>query len=254
MRSNVIAVAAMSVVASLLGCGQDPPPPFPLGTGQAMGKARLYPAGPYGVGVGSILANYDFVGYVDATVNTSSLQPMSLGDFYNPHGRDTNAGPESAGEDDRLFPPGSPFGEGKLKPTALAIDVSSVWCGPCNLEAKCNLPAAHARYSPCGGQLFLQLADGPTEGTAAVPQDVLRWATKYKEDFPVTLDPASKLSSSFEANAFPANMILDTTTMQIIEVISGIPDASYYRTFDQLLVDSTCPGRQPIPPKDPACP
>jgi hypothetical protein len=257
MRNDVILAGVALTVAALglVGCGpqEAPAPAFAAGTGQAK-NVVVYPAGPYGVGIGSVIANYDFVGYVNATADISTMQAIQLADFYNPDGRNPDYQPASAAEDTRLFPAGSQYGEGLPKPTALAIDIASVWCGPCNLEAQCELPGLHAKYAPCGGQFLLQLADGPTPGTAALPKHLSTWATKYKENFPTAIDPSSKLMTLAEADAFPANIIVDTTTMTIVEVVAGVPPAAYWAKFQKLLADPTCPSKQTVPAKPSSCP
>jgi hypothetical protein len=213
-----------------------------------------YPPGPYGTRRGSTIASYGFNGYVNATVDATRMQSLSLADFYNPHGRDATYSAPSPGQDDRLFPRGSQYGEGRPKPTVLAIAVAAMWCGPCNMEAQCELPELHAKYAPCGGQFLLQLADGPKPGITATPRNLLAWATRYNENFPTAIDPSQSLSAILEDGVFPGNMIIDTTTMKIAEVVEGVPDESYWRTFERLLDDRSCPSRQPIPPKDRSCP
>jgi hypothetical protein len=224
--------------------GEPPPPPvapeFPAGSGQAALPNAAYPAGPYGIGKGSVVENFQFIGYANAQVNNTTMQAIQLADFYNPHGKDPGYVPESPDKDDRLFPAGSPYGEGTKKPTVLAIDVASVWCGPCNNEAKYELPPRHLKYKPCGGEFFLQLADGPTVGTAATPTNLLNWTKKYLVDFPATIDPSYKLGALFKADAFPANFIIDTTNMKIVEVVSGVPNEFFWTKYESLLPDSAC--------------
>jgi hypothetical protein len=217
---------------SLVGCGEDdggvPAPVFPPGSGQLPNGAVAYPAGPYGVGVGSIIENYQFVGFANAMADTSAMQLIQLADFYNPTGEE-------------VFPEGSPYGAGEPKPKALLIDVSSVWCPPCNEEAKDVLPSLYEKYQPQGGEFLLQLADGPTRNVPAEPKHLYNWTLKYKVDYPAAIDPSYKLSSLFEADAFPANMIIKTKDMTIVEVISGSPTPGtaagniFWKIFEKVL-------------------
>ena len=73
--------------------------------------------------------------------------------------------------DDRLYPAGSPYNGDtdtqQPKPRVLLIDIASVWCGPCNEEAKSEFPGLYAKYKPCGGQFLFQLAQGAGPGTPA---------------------------------------------------------------------------------------
>lgn len=254
MRSNVIAFVTLGVSAlGLLGCSQSPLPSFDVPQGDQV-KSTLYPAGPYGVRKGSTIADYRLVGYANAAGSSGDMQPISLGDFYNPHGRDTGYRPACSAEDDRVFPAGSPYGEGKRKPTVLAIDVAAMWCGPCNYEAKCELPGRYARYSPCGGEILLQLVDGPVPNVAATQQNLYTWAVdEYKEAFPATIDPKPRRNTIYAVDAFPQNVILDTSTMSVVEVVGGVPGEDYWTTYEGLLADPTCPARQPIPPPAAGC-
>ena len=78
-------------------------------------------------------------------------------------------------------------------------------------EAKTELPPRYAKYKPCGGEFLLQLADGPTVGTPATETNLRNWTKKYAVDFPATIDPSYKLGALFQADAYPANIIIDTT-------------------------------------------
>jgi hypothetical protein len=229
MRNDVAlrwSVFGLVALVGLVGCsGEDQvAPSFPEGSGQPAAGAPDYPAGPYGIGVGSVVANYQFVGFANAMENSGGMQAIQLADFYNPTGTD-------------LFPEGSPYGSGTPKPKALLIDVSSVWCGPCNYEADQVLPGLYAQYQPQGGEFLLQLADGPTPGTAAEPKHLYNWTQKYDVDYPATIDPTYKLGALFEADAFPANMIIKTQDMTIVEVLSGAPEPgdSFWTTFEKVM-------------------
>jgi hypothetical protein len=201
------------------------PPAFVDDTGEAATAPAAYPAGPYGISIGSVIANYLFVGYPNAMQSTSSMAYIQLADFYNPHGKDASYTPPAGGVDDRLFPASSGYeNAGKLKPTVLLVDIASVWCGPCNEEAGTILPAKHATYLPCGGEFFLQLADNENEGAGngpATPKNLSAWTHMYKVDFPAVIDPSYKLENIWAANAYPENLIIDTATMKIVAVNAG---------------------------------
>jgi hypothetical protein len=202
----------------------DQPEPFPQGTGQSANPTVEYPKGPYGVNKGSVVQNFKFMGFPNSMVENKTLVQVSLADFYNPTGKDN-------------FPKGSPYGDGTPKPKALLIDVSSVWCGPCNYEAANVLPGLYAKYKPKGGEFLLQLADGPTPGDPANAKHLYNWTHKYKVDYPATIDPSYKLSALFQADAFPANMIIDTKTMKIVDVIAGVAEegGAFWQAYEKLL-------------------
>jgi hypothetical protein len=254
--ASILALLAVSVVAAACTAKSDPPPPFEAGPGATQTKTELnYPDGPYGIGVGSTIPNLQFIGYVNAVADNSQMQVIQFSDFYNPHGLDKTYVPESPDKDDRLFPAGSQYGAGNPKPTVIAIDVASVWCGPCNAEAKCVLPVHKRTYAPCGGGFFLQLQDGPTPGKAATPKNLYNWTVKsYKEDFPTAIDPEERLISQVAPQeAFPVNVLVRTDTMKIVEAIAGVPDASYWKKYESLLADPTCPSKQPTCSTDADC-
>ncbi|AKT43377.1 TlpA family protein disulfide reductase [Chondromyces crocatus] len=212
----------------LSGCvSEELAPPFPNGSGQDAIDVAAYPESPYGIRVGSTIANYKFVGYANASEVNDALQEIRLSDFYNPTGEDVYS---DEGRDVQ-------YGAGKAKPKALLIVVSSVWCGPCNYEAEKVLPDEYKRFAP-HGEFLLQLADGGTPGDPAKQRDLYNWTRKYKVDYPSAIDPSYKLGSLFNADAYPANMIVDTRDMSIVQVVSGSPSSGFWNTF-QRVVDGT---------------
>jgi hypothetical protein len=224
--------AALSM--STFGCNEDgangsdlPPPDRPMAA-----TTTVYPAGPYSVHPGDVIAAFEFQGFASPVQSSAALVPIKLADFYNPHADDAGYKPTDPALDDRLFPKGSPHGEGKPKPKALAIDIGAIWCGPCNYEAKTELPPRHLKYRPLGGEFLFQLADGATQGKAATEKDLVTWTKKYKVDYPSTIDVDKQLTTSFDANSYPANMIINLRTMRIVAVVAGVPDESFWTTFE----------------------
>lgn len=230
MRNTIFALIG---ALALVGCNPnsddgapDEPqiaPEFPEGSGQQANNTKPYPAGPFGIGQGSIVANYKFIGFVNSVAGRN-LAEIQMAEFYNPTG-------------DGVFEEGSVFPVGSPKPKGLVIAVGAVWCGPCNYEAENVLPVLYEKYKPQGGEFLGQLADGQTPGLAATSKNLSGWANKYDPTYPLTYDPAYKLGALFEADAFPANMIIDTRTMKIVEVISGVAEegSAFWKTFDKVL-------------------
>lgn len=216
----------LSLPLALAGCDENLAPPFPEGQGQAADPGSPYPAGPYGVAVGQVIPNFEFVGYANPEESTAEEHTIELADFYNPTGED-------------VFPEESIYGTDVLKPTVLVVVVSAVWCGPCQFESDKLLPGEHAKYSPRGAQFFLQLADGPAAGSPAELSHLKSWTTKYETAFPAAIDPKYQLGSLFPSSAFPANILIDTRTMEILEVVSGIPeeDSAFFQQLESLLRD-----------------
>lgn len=193
--------------------GDEQVPAFD-GVGQEKTTEAAYPAGPYGVSIGSVVPNFKFVGFSNAQVDNSALDLIQLSDFYNPTGKGT-------------WPANSKFGaSGAAMPTVLLIDVASVWCGPCNEEAGSVLPGQYKKVQPMGGEFLLNLADGPNPGNSATQKDLYNWTKKYKVNYPAIYDPEYKMGQLFAQDAFPQNFIVDTRTMKVCKIIAGAPDPS----------------------------
>lgn len=184
-------------------------------TGGSSGQP--YPAGPYGFAPGSVITNYAFTGYPAPDVSVATVETVHLGDFYNPTGQGT-------------YPAGSAYGAGGTMPKVLIIQAAAVWSGPDNYEADEILPGALASYGPCLGALAV-LMDGATPGKAATVAAAKSWADKYSATYPVVIDPASQLTPIFVADAFPANILVDTTTMTIIDVLAGTPGDTFFQSY-----------------------
>lgn len=220
-------------LVAVVGCGDGD---SPLGESlQGVSATPAYPPGPYGTTKGSIVANYQFVGYHNAQVDHTTTKPIHLADFYNPHADDPAYSPATVDQDDRLFPAGSVHGSAKPKPKALAISISSSWCGACKKEAKTVLPTKHLMYKPLGGEFLVQLNDGPAQGHSAGSQDLTAWTTQFHVNYPATIDPGRQLDALLVANVYPANIILDTRTMKIVEVVAGVPGDAYWTKFEATL-------------------
>jgi hypothetical protein len=237
------ALAACLASGLAVGCNADPssddgqgidqPPPCPE-CAAASGT----------VGQGAILPDFSFQGFVDdGNVQHKSLSTIALWDFYNPHAGDPTYQPADPKDDDRLFPPGSQYNPDPLtqtsKPTALLLDIASVWCGPCNEEARNTLNGLYAKYKPCGGEFVFQLAEGSAPGVAVTETTLEAWVSMYHVTYPATFDPAKQLFPLYSADSFPDSAIVDTRTMLVVDVISGVPDTTFWSKYESLL-DPTC--------------
>ena len=233
MRNVFVGISSLAVAVSALalgGCGSDggdgtlePAAPEDFEpAGQIANPEIVYAPAPYGVSKGSIIANFQFVGFPNAMEDNGGFRLIQLADFYNPTGNE-------------VFPEGSLYGAGTAKPKALLIDVASVWCGPCNDEADYVLPGKYLQYKPQGGEFLLMLADGKDPGEPATGESLRKWTTKYEVDFPAAFDPSYKLGNLFVADVFPQNMIINTRTMEIVEVIGGAPDGEFWKTYQDVL-------------------
>lgn len=240
------AVALSALVTS--GCNQDAgadngkglyaPAPCP-----SCAPPDAYPDGPYSVSQNGIINPFSFQGFVDAQAPGAAIGTIAIADFYNPHASDPTYQPASPDEDDRLFPPGSPYGAGTKKPTALFVDIASVWCGPCNEEAKDVLNGLYAKYHPCGGEFLFQLAEGSAPGIAVDEKTLHAWVSTYHVSYPATFDPAKQLLPLYSADSFPDSAVVDTRTMKIISMITGVPDDTFWSSYESLLDGACLAGR-----------
>lgn len=220
MLGAAVAVGAITGCSSEVHSDDKPPPAAEA----PIMVTDAYPAGPFGDIEGKIIKNYVFPGYVNPVADSSKLQEIKLEDFYNPTGSE-------------VYPEGSPYGAGNTRPKALLINVSAVWCGPCQVEADEVLPEEYAKLKPLGGQFLLQLADGPTPGVPAVEKHLAAWTKKYDVDYPSAIDPQYQVGALFDAAAFPGNMIIRTRTMEIVEILNGAPDESFWTKFEGVLAE-----------------
>ena len=218
--------SALALLGALLssGCDQVEVRPFPPGQGQDPNASGVnYPSGPYGIAVGNVISNFRFRGLANPAADASTFVDIQLADFYNPTGSDS-------------FAADSPYGE-RPKPRALWLNLSAVWCGPCQQESEEILPEEHEKYAPQGAELFVVLADSALPGDPATEQNLINWTTKYGTAWPAGIDPSYKLPSLFTGSAYPINLVIDTQTMEIAAIIAGIPDtgSKFYQELEALL-------------------
>ncbi len=188
-----------------------------------------YAEGPYGFDIGYVLPNYDFYGYANSTdPSLQGVQYISMDHFYNPTGSE-------------VYPEGSPYGAGSPKPKALNMLTSALWCPPCNQEAKSILPGEYKKQKPLGGHFITVMIDGNDPGTAATFADITKWKDKYEVAYSLVVDPKEQVMSHYEP-AFPGNMIIRTKDMKVIKSVAGVPNATFWSTFEKVLNDEPIAG------------
>lgn len=201
---------------------------FPLNSGRAPGGGGgggvvgvAYAPGPYGIGLGSTIADLPFLGYGDPQLmmdeyGTSPWDDYAtqirLSDFYNPTGEE-------------VYPEGSPMGEGNDKPLVVLVVTSATWCGPCRFEAAGILPEKHGEYYP-DGEFLLALQEGPTPGVPATLADVQNWAMTFDLDYPAVADPPSRVFQYTGVGAYPGMLMIRTKDMKIVRTRIGMVDCA----------------------------
>ena len=199
------------------GCSSDTPAPAFKDKGEAPPDTTTpaqaeYPEGPYGFGVKSTISPYVFYGWHNPQISSGDLEEVSLAEFYNPTG-------------DGVFPDDSIYRPGEPKPTVLLLDVSAQWCPPCQSESKTELPALYTQYHDRGFEIILEL-NQQNNGDAALPKHLGQWTHTYKTAWPAVVDPTSELGALYDQEAFPTNLLIDTTTMTVVARIAGAPPMS----------------------------
>jgi hypothetical protein len=171
-----------------------------------------YPAGPYGADEGAIIENHSFLGWRDpvrAGFDPSRLEEVSLSDFYDPDGRETEL---------------------------IVVNASAVWCPVCRSEMRIidtrGLAAAYRSSKVVLlGTLFEDARLNP-----AKPEDLALWANglNFVVDFPLVLDPGLKLGPYFSDAATPLNLVIDARTMEILVAYMGYGETLWGFVNDEL--------------------
>ena len=229
-----LACAAIAAAVATVGCNTqladtEPEGEFGPDSGQeALAEANVaYPEEAQGWDIGDVIAPINFVGYANfMDPSNVGLQFLSLADFYNPDGSAS-------------FAPDHPWGKG-AKPKAINIVTSAVWCGPCNLEAKTEIPKHKEIYGPKGGAFMTVLLEAGDQSPASF-KTITDWATSYKVDYPIVTDPARRISP-YATNSLPTNIIVRTSDMRIIKVTPGIPQEAHWSVFEQVLNGESIAG------------
>jgi hypothetical protein len=172
-----------------------------------------YPAGPYGLGVRSTIENFTFLGWHEpkaANYDVSKLEQLSLAEYYNPDGRSN------------------------LK--LIWINASAVWCSVCRAEmADIKDNGVYASFAPRGVQMLVTLFEDNKYGPAK-PSDLRNWGLAPDHDiaYSLALDPGFKLGALFTSDATPLNLLVDATTMKVIDASMGY-STDYWQRVDRLL-------------------
>lgn len=192
----------------------------PGGAGQPANAA--YPEGPFGVGVGSVVHNFEFVGYTRPDVDKADMEVVSFSDFYNPTGTD-------------VFPEDGRAWAGLPKPKALAISVTAYWCPPCKKEWGEDIPPLQAEFGPKGGMFLLLMSDGNAGGVPPVIDELDSWTSSFDVTAPAVLDPSLDFQPVWVGDAYPQNILVRTSDMTIVDKVSGVPLPSYWNTMENIL-------------------
>jgi hypothetical protein len=159
----------------------------------------VYPAGPYGSQVGSVMANHAFLGWRDPVMSRydqNRLEEVSLADFYDPRGDAVEL---------------------------IVVNASAVWCPVCKLEMReiDSLDLASS-YRQSKVALVATLFEDRSREPAK-PSDLALWGTGlgFSVEVPLVLDTGFELGPYFTDSATPLNIVIDARTMTILAEYMG---------------------------------
>ena len=169
-----------------------------------------YPAGPYGVTSGKVIQNLSFIGFKDSDLDSDldsmneAEKTITLQEFYKTN--DSGA-------------------------KILLLNSSAGWCGPCQDEAG-ELQDLYTEFYAKGGRVLSTLFQ---DDQRQVPTtEYLRsWANYFEGQYPIAIDAQDLMYQYNPEGYIPLNVIIDTSTMVIIDVITGPDIATIRSRFSQ---------------------
>lgn len=177
------------------------------GTTGAVQPRPNYPASDGTISVGHVISNFTFSGYLTATAGTRIDAATTWQDFDLQKVRnlvDAN---------------GHPY-------KYMLLDLSAGWCGPCNAEAESyglNADATDGakigQWLGQGGLFITVLVQNYSEATPAPPvkADIDQWVGDHNVQSTAAGDTQGHLATAIQQSAFPANLIINLDTMQIVD-------------------------------------
>jgi len=114
---------------------------------------------------------------------------------------------------------------GKFK--VALVDISALWCNPCNLEGQ-DLPIHGApAWLPQGGIIFSIMAEGNTPGShVAYKADLDTWIGRHATNYPFVLSPDSLIASIISLPSWPTNIFVNLRDMTVLESFQGYQPCS----------------------------
>lgn len=223
---------APAALLALLGCSSQPLDPAP-GSGnpevpeppdgevpvvEGDFRSVSYPVGPYGMEVGSVIANLSFLGWRDPIASgydATALERVSFSDFYDP--------------------------DGQKGLEVIVVNASAVWCTVCQTElADMKSANVYGRFKPAGVEIIGTLFEDAV-GDPARPADLTFWGNSSRRAiaFPLVLDPGLKMGAYFTSDATPLNLVIDARTMRILHSFMGYdrsPETGLFSVVEAELV------------------
>jgi len=213
MRAAPLALAAL-LPATLAACGSP--------TGGVVNPdeiqkedpgacdADIYPCGPKGTGVGSVVANLQLVGKRDDNGNRSPVDDAPRALKLSTYFQDKNV-------------------------RVLVVLAAAEWCQPCRLEQP-ELKRLHEAYeSTHSGVTMVEAIVQDNDGKPADITVSDRWFREFQLAFDESVDPGEALAPYYDISAFPMQMVLRTSDMTIHYQNNGLATAQLKSAIDQVL-------------------
>jgi hypothetical protein len=212
-----LAVSALCMLSSACGSHDHDSIPAELLSAIENGArdSSDYPAGPSGDQVGDIAPNVCVDGWLDPTAadyDATRMEPICFADFWDPEQ-----------QDHRL----------------LLVNTAAIWCSACQVEyqgsaTRPSLSAEASARQERGlrvlGTLFQDASLNP-----ATRSDGVRWAQSFEVDFPFGVDADFEMGAFADPSVQPFNLLIDTSTMEIIFTLQGDFPGQLWPLIDEQL-------------------
>jgi hypothetical protein len=170
--------------------------------------ACTYPAGGYGVDMGTIVApTFSWQGYAEGSAQLSTISIEAYFDC-----------------------------DGTKGVNALLVDVSATWCSACQQEAM-DLPGQVASWTGKGIHVLTLMIEDADQNPATT-QTALDWRNAFGlTQIAVAADPNFSFQPSSGDVGLPMQVLVDPRTMRIVEVDQGY--SGDYSAVEQLAQQNT---------------
>ena len=111
----------------------------------------------------------------------------------------------------------------------MLLDLGAGWCVPCNNEGdQYGLNGADsakiAQWLSKGGLYVQVLVQDHGSGGIPTQADVTQWLSDHATQSPLAADIAGSIQHIVPQSAFPANLVINLDTMQILDAWYGVDD------------------------------
>lgn len=171
-----------------------------------------YPCAPYGYLPGSVIENLSIPARrdldLDGSIGNEVTRNISLSDYFQ-------------NKDYKV----------------LVITSSAEWCDPCKAEQPGLVRLYNDYKGNLGGQVaILEVIVQDNDGVEADMTVAERWSTAHGLPFDIGVDPHQFLAPYYDINAFPMNLVIRTSDMQIVYQKNGMAENELRAAVEQALL------------------